>query len=198
MERSTERPFSAISVHSSIKGSPHDIGKWLMSSQADFPASPSALKGCNLVPTTRATCGPIQPLPLASYDRASRSWRTCQGSLDLSTSERSSPTWNTWGILHGGVVFQLANLAPHTHDSDCSFWPTPLAAGWDAHRTRRNGGARFNRIATENALRAGRKVSALLLERLMGWPDGWSAVRPLEMGKFRQWLGSHGVHLPED
>jgi hypothetical protein len=30
------------------------------------------------------------------------------------------------------------------------------------------------------------------VEWLMGWPIGWSDLRPLEMDKFQQWLGSHG------
>lgn len=29
-------------------------------------------------------------------------------------------------------------------------------------------------------------------EWLMGWPIGWSASRPLETGRFRAWLRSHG------
>ena len=31
-----------------------------------------------------------------------------------------------------------------------------------------------------------------LLEWIMGWPIGWSALEPLEMARFRQWLLLHG------
>jgi len=29
-------------------------------------------------------------------------------------------------------------------------------------------------------------------EWLMGWPLGWTDLKPLEMDKFRQWRNSHG------
>ena len=32
------------------------------------------------------------------------------------------------------------------------------------------------------------------LEWLMGWPIGWTAIRPLETGKYQQWLDLHGKH----
>jgi len=31
-----------------------------------------------------------------------------------------------------------------------------------------------------------------LPEWVMGWPIGWTELKPLEMGRFRQWLHSHG------
>lgn len=33
------------------------------------------------------------------------------------------------------------------------------------------------------------------VEWLMGWPIGWTDLRPLEMDKYRQWLRSHGRAL---
>jgi hypothetical protein len=30
------------------------------------------------------------------------------------------------------------------------------------------------------------------LEWFMGWPMGWTGLEPLEMGKYREWLQSHG------
>ena len=32
------------------------------------------------------------------------------------------------------------------------------------------------------------------VEWLMGWPVGWTCLKPLEMGRFQQWLRSHGAH----
>ena len=31
-----------------------------------------------------------------------------------------------------------------------------------------------------------------MYEIIMGWPMGWTALKPLEMAKFRQWLNLHG------
>lgn len=34
------------------------------------------------------------------------------------------------------------------------------------------------------------------VEWLMGWPIGWTDLKPLEMERFRQWLRQHGIYLP--
>jgi hypothetical protein len=31
-------------------------------------------------------------------------------------------------------------------------------------------------------------------EYLMGWPTGWSDIKPLETGKFQQWQQQHGIY----
>lgn len=36
------------------------------------------------------------------------------------------------------------------------------------------------------------------LEWFMGWPIGWTGLEPLEMGKFREWLQSHGANCTLD
>jgi DNA (cytosine-5)-methyltransferase 1 len=41
-------------------------------------------------------------------------------------------------------------------------------------------------------------LNPLWVEWLMGWPLGWTDLKPLEMDKFQQWLVSHGKHLAED
>lgn len=35
--------------------------------------------------------------------------------------------------------------------------------------------------------------SPIVEEWLMGWPEGWSDTRPLEMAKYRSWLQRHGA-----
>lgn len=30
------------------------------------------------------------------------------------------------------------------------------------------------------------------VEWLMGWPQGWTDLKPLEMGRFREWQAQHG------
>ena len=37
----------------------------------------------------------------------------------------------------------------------------------------------------------GGQLNPTWVEWLMGWPLGWTDLKPLEMDKFRQWLGSH-------
>ena len=38
----------------------------------------------------------------------------------------------------------------------------------------------------------GGSLNPLWVEWLMGWPIGWTDLRPLGMDKFRQWFDSHG------
>ena len=41
--------------------------------------------------------------------------------------------------------------------------------------------------------KAGGSLNPDWVEWLMGWPLGWTDLKPLEMGKFQQWLRLHGV-----
>jgi hypothetical protein len=43
------------------------------------------------------------------------------------------------------------------------------------------------------ALGSGGQLNPPWVEWLMGWPIEWTDLKPLEMGRFRQWLRSHGV-----
>lgn len=44
---------------------------------------------------------------------------------------------------------------------------------------------------------AGGALNPMWVEWLMGWPLGWTDLRPLEMDRFRQWCASHGRRWPE-
>lgn len=39
--------------------------------------------------------------------------------------------------------------------------------------------------------------SPTILEWIQGWPIGWSALEPLAMAKFQDWLGLHGKYCQE-
>lgn len=41
----------------------------------------------------------------------------------------------------------------------------------------------------------GGKLNPTWVEWLMGWPLGWTDLKPLAMDKFRQWLEQHGSYL---
>jgi hypothetical protein len=44
----------------------------------------------------------------------------------------------------------------------------------------------------EMAAETGGELNPTWAEWFMGWPLGWTELQPLAMGKFRQWLRSHG------
>jgi len=95
----------------------------------------------------------------------------------------------------GRVVWALTTSA-----GGCSClpsWPTPTANGWRSGkhsldlRERTRGGRPFHE---EWWWRTGCQVTPEEVEELMGWPIGWTDLKPLEMDKFRQWWSAHGMN----
>jgi DNA (cytosine-5)-methyltransferase 1 len=58
-----------------------------------------------------------------------------------------------------------------------------------------NNGApsQMNRNSLPLNAQVGGSLSPMWTEWLMGWPIGWTGLEPLETGRFRQWLHSHGT-----
>lgn len=73
-------------------------------------------------------CGENSRESLASYDRASSSWKTSQRCL-VGGLESFSETWPRSGMMLGGTAYQLLPSAPRTDEiaSLSSPWPTPSA-----------------------------------------------------------------------
>lgn len=66
--------------------------------------------------------------------------------------------------------------------------PTPQARDWKGKS--QWGVDPENRDCLPNAV--GGQLNPNWEEWLMGWPIGWTALKPLEMGRFQEWLDSHG------
>jgi len=129
MDGSLMPQSSAISEHSSIKGTPSDIADWLTSLPGDFRASHSASPGREKNNTTNVICGPKRGRSFASYDRDTHTWRTFQESLLHGTSVLFSASWPKSGMTANGVAYRLPPLARGTNGSACGFWPTPCVHG---------------------------------------------------------------------
>lgn len=93
----------------------------LRASRASHSASPDD----GAAPTTNATGGPTPSGCYAKYDRDSRCWRTCQGSLLTSTSEPFSGTWPKRGSMRNGVCWERTTWERRTGASGSGYWPTP-------------------------------------------------------------------------
>ena len=126
-------------------------------------------------------------------DRLTSTWRTPR----RSSSEASigfSGTWPTWGSMLDGVCFPLAPLVRHTHETDCSYWPTPKAtdakSGWGHGRKEQK---RYRSAVVDRCARIGWCASSEMLEAVQGWPVGWTALEPLATDKFQSWLRQHGA-----
>lgn len=119
--------------------------------------------------------------------------RTPQHSLNAD-SDTSYVTWPKWGSTLAGECFQHAPLVHHTHERDCSYWPTPLAtmakSGFGHGRKEQK---RYRASIIERCAAIGWCPSSEMLEAVQGWPVGWTALEPLAMDKYREWLRLHGT-----
>lgn len=82
-------------------------------------------------------------------------------------------------------------------------WPTPcameVAKDLQRHDAKRSlprsirGGGNGDNLSTAVArTQAGGQLNPTWVEWLMGWPIGWTELKPLETDKFLAWLRSHG------
>jgi hypothetical protein len=76
-------------------------------------------------------------------------------------------------------------------------WPTPAARDYRHPNAKsyaeRGGGSKGEQLP--NAV--GGTLNPDWVEWLMGWPIGWTDLKPLETDKFRQWQQQHGIYCQE-
>ena len=205
MDSSPGPQYSAISEHSSIKGTPKVIKEWLMSSRPDSRVSRFQLQESSSQKTTNGTCGPKQSKSFAKWDRRSRSWRTYPALFDMTISAKSSETWQRQGSMRNGELSQREALAPHISEDDSGLWPTPTATDWKGFkcsekwkvRLTSGPGLRLNHWLYLSG-RSDLAHSAKFRETIMGWPIGWTDLKPLATDKCRLAWPWHGNHsMPE-
>ena len=119
---------------------------------------------------------------LARFDQDTHLWRTVQCSLleDLNESLQTLPQW---GMTVGGELYQLPTLVQTIDAKESGFahvWGTPKAQ--DSRHALRDRG-KGNLGEQVSGLHNGGKLNPTWTEWLMGWPLGWTDLKPLEMGK---------------
>ena len=135
---------------------------------------------------------------LARFDRGSCSWKTHQQSL-FEGLDVFSQGWPRWGIMLRGECWELATPVRRMNESECGYLPTPTKQWGKKGQGMTNNldNLRMGLRSVENALAitaiCGWRWPASLIEWMMGWPIGWTALKPLETDKFRKWLRSHGA-----
>jgi hypothetical protein len=73
-------------------------------------------------------------------------------------------------------------------------WPTPRAMDCKGAPKNRFAGSETYRSNLSEAVRDNLESGQLnpqFVEWLMGWPSGWTDLKPLEMDKFQEWLQQH-------
>lgn len=196
---STSRQFSAMSEHSSVKGSPTAIRDWLMSSAQDFPVPLFPCQEKTWAKPTAVTCGQQRLTSYAEYDRDLHSWRTSQISLLTHTSDEFSEIWSKVGLIADGVCFPQPMLERRIAEIDSGSsqekWPTPTAGDHKGAALNRFLGSETYRHNLKEAVRTSETDGHLnpeWVEWLMGWPIGHTALKPLGTDKFLEFLRQHG------
>lgn len=143
------------------------------------PAEVQALK------ESAAECGATWRGSLAKYDRALRMWRTAQCSL-LEDSAESLETWPNSGMTVDGQCWELVMSAPRTVANESGWWPTPQRSDYKGASS----GSKFDSRARQFRIWSkGQNVIGAIYpnptayEGLMGWPLGWTDLKPLAMDK---------------
>jgi len=183
-----------------------DLLTWFL---ADSRARTSALpERAQALTESAAECGPTWRGSLARFDPASRSWKTAQPSL-LGDSEPSSVTWPRSGMTAGGQCWELPTLGRPTSATGSGLWPTPIASDSrgssgrpapgkqvqlvDAvkfatplsrdYRSGKASQATHDKNSRPLSEQIGGSLNPTWVEWLMGWPLGWTDLKPLETDK---------------
>jgi hypothetical protein len=162
-------------------------------------------------------CGPRWPESFARWDRDTCSWRTPQCSL-LAGLDVFSETWPRWGIMRAGECSVQSMPAHLTNETGSGLLPTPVADDamdseqvkmWPTPQSSDHKGAgkngelrdRLDYAAERGGTKSneypappesGGQLNPTWVEWLMGWPIGWTDLKPLETAKFQAWPHSHG------
>ena len=153
------------------------------------------------------------------YNPDSYSWKTHQCSL-LGDLDEFLETWPQWGLMQGGECWEHQTLERSMKGNESgllpdnqNFFHTPNTTGldggsnsrkalkkristWPTPTTPTGGGNVGGSGAYKNAIKNGthipHSINPSLYEWLMGWPIGWTDLKPLETDKFHFALQQHG------
>ena len=132
---------------------------------------------------SEADCGWKWPESSVKYDQPSRLWKTRQHSL-FGGLVVFSETWPRWGTMRNGECWERLTWVRHTSGTDVGWWPTCRVF---MHKDSQTDRGKSN---------LGEVVGGLLnpdwTEWLMGWPIGWTGLRPLETDKYHFARLKHG------
>ena len=165
-------------------------------------------------------CGEKWQGSFAKFDPSSSLWKTHQCSL-IEDWEQFSQIWPTWGSMRNGACWERQTLGLNTTerefgllpDNDKFFhtpttgssggsnsrkamqkrgvvWPTPTTGTGGGNA----GGSGVRRTAKENGTYVPSSINPNLQEWLMGWPQDWTEIKPLETDKYRKWRQLHGTY----
>jgi hypothetical protein len=180
----------------------------LMSYQAAFHAKTSqSLEQVMDLTENAQECGKRWQGLLARYDPNTHLLRIVQCSL-FEDLNQSLQTWPRWGSMRNGECFQQPMWEQTICEKEYGSlhkekWPTPVARDYKDTGTKEAlSRAKAKRTSPGVALiigaELGGSLNPIFSEWLMGWPLGWTDLKPLGMDKFHYVQQLLGTSLKED
>ena len=145
---------------------------------------------------SEADCGMSSGASLAKFDRLTSSWKTRQRLLFEDSCESLERLPN-WGMMLDGACSEVIMPAGLASVSASGSWPTPLKDDYKGGTSSNRSDGKSRASELKHLLKAQFGLTYPIPEHsevLMGQPIGWSALKPLGMDKFQQWLSWHGKH----
>ena len=140
-------------------------------------------------------CGSKWQGSFVKYDLDSSLWRTHQCSF-LGDLEPFSEIWPRWGSMRNGECWEQMLSEPLINVKEFGLLPTPLADDWKGGTVTVH--SKTGRERTDQ-LRHWCKIKFGLTypipehsEAMMGWPLGWTDLKPLVTDKFHCVQQQHG------
>ena len=193
------------------------LTSFLAASRAKTSALPE--QGLAL-PEIGADYGKKCPEWFAKLDRNSSMWKTRQRLL-AGGFQPYCLTWPRSGMMLNGECFLRATPVRHISGNESGYWPTPTVCGNYnrpgasatsgmglstavnkfptpcARDYRHPGRSRLERTgvnAGENLPQiVGGPLNPGWVEWLMGWPIGWTELKPLAMDRYQEWQQAHSL-----
>lgn len=169
----------------------------LTSSPADSLAKTSASQVPGLESTAPdLVCGEKWPESLARYDQSSSSWRTHQCLLFEDLGELLA-TFPTWGTARDGECWEVTPQGVVQMESESGFsLMRPTASDGLRHKFKLSSlvrrGHQDGNLSEQLARVHQVKLTPIASEILMGFPETWTDLKPLEMLKWQDWQQQHG------
>ena len=132
----------------------------------------------------------------AKYNPDTHSLRTPQCLLFEDSTEFCA-ILPKWGLMRDGELWEQQTLVQSTREIEFGLSPTPPPPdNWPTPTTPSGGGNCGGSGAYKNAIKNGthipHSINPNLYEWLMGWPIGWTDLKPLAMGKWPFVPQQHG------
>lgn len=142
-------------------------------------------------------CGQKWRESSVKYDLNLSAWKILHGSEEK-VSPWSSVTLPKWGMAASGSVFQHRTVERPMKETGCGLWPTAKATirgDCPSERLRRTpdlpSAIKMRALPDGSAPLQDGQLNPQWVEWFMGWPIGWTELKPLAMDKFREWQLQH-------